>query len=183
MKVIYMADPANGILAGPVVLPVVPGIGVQVPDNAVELTQELAEPSEGFVWALVEGEAALLADHRGTVYSTATGEDRPFDKLGELPEGLTALPWPGRFHVWGGNAWVLDQAAQMEAAQAVERTWRNSQIGATDFLAMPDYPLTDDQRSGLYVYRQALRDWPDVTQFPDPSGRPQPPAWIAQLPQ
>ena len=38
-----------------------------------------------------------------------------------------------------------------------EREWR---IRATDYLAMPDYPLTDEQRAEVMAYRQALRDLP-----------------------
>ena len=172
-----------GDLCGPVPLFEVPGVGLQAPGDAINLGTVLVEPDAGFVWAWVNGAPAQLADHRGTVYSTATGEAQAFHALGELPEGLTAQPWPGRFHVWSGTAWALDEAARLEAAQGVERTWRNAQIGATDYLAMPDYPLAPDQRSKLYIYRQELRDWPDVTLFPDPSGRPKPPEWIAQLPQ
>jgi hypothetical protein len=179
--VVYGVDPAGALF--PCVLRETPGIGFQVSDDAVDLGRELAPPQNGYVWALVGGSPELTADHRGMVYSTATGQEQYHDALGELPAGVTKLVWPGPFHVWSGDAWVIDEVARMDAAQAVERTWRNVQIAATDYLAMPDYPITQDQRSELYSYRQALRDWPDVTLFPDPSGRPQPPAWIEQLPQ
>ncbi len=62
-----------------------------------------------------------------------------------------------------------------------ERVWRDRQIAATDYLAMPDYPLTDAQRSEMHVYRQALRDWPAAGGFPTQENRPQPPAWLAQV--
>jgi hypothetical protein len=180
MSAIYLIDLA-GALTGPITLPVVPGIGCQMPEDAVDLGRKLEAPVEGYVWALVEGKPVQVADQRGQVYSTATGTARPYTALGDLPSGLTEQPWPGPFHVWGGSAWVLDETAQREAAQEVERVWRNVQISATDYLAMPDYPITTAQRSELYTYRQALRDWPDVTLFPDKAGRPQPPVWFAQL--
>lgn len=183
MKAIYLADSANGILVGPVELPVVPGIGVQFPDNAIELPKALDQPAEGFVWVLVKGKAVLTADHRGMVYSTATGEVKPHETLGDLPEGFTEQPWPGLFHVWSGAGWFLDAAAELEAAHAAERVWRNGQIAVTDYLAMPDYPLTAEQRLQLYAYRQALRDWPDVSTFPDQAARPQPPVWIVDFSQ
>lgn len=40
------------------------------------------------------------------------------------------------------------------------RAERDRRLTATDYLLMPDYPLSDDQRTILQVYRQALRDLP-----------------------
>lgn len=179
MTAIYFVDLA-GVLSGPITLPVVPGIGVQVPDNAIELPDVLPNQGEGFAWALVDGEPVLQADHRGTVYNTESGESRPHTVLGDLPEGLTTLKWPGRFYVWDGDGWTLDEAAQLEAMLGIERAWRNGAIASTDYLVMPDYPISAEQRSELYAYRQALRDWPSLDQFPDQQARPQPPAWISE---
>jgi len=182
---IYVFDPF-GILTGPFEwsdFPEVPGFGQYLPGNTIELEKPLSQPEAGHVWALVEGKPQLLADYRGMVYRTDSGAGEEHFEIGDLPEGLTAKRWPGQFYVWAGGDWVLDAAAQTEAAQAGERAWRNIQVAATDYLAMPDYPLTAEQRADLYAYRQALRDWPDVTLFPDLSGRPQPPAWIASLAQ
>jgi hypothetical protein len=197
---IYVFDPL-GILTGPFELsafPEVPGFGQYLPGNTIELENPLAQPEAGHVWALVDGKPQQLADYRGMVYHTQpqqltdhhgmvyhtyTGAEEEHVKLGDLPEGLTAKRWPGQFYVWDGGDWVLDEASQIAAAQVGERAWRNAQIADTDYLVMPDYPITAEQRSDLYVYRQALRDWPDVTLFPDQAGRPQPPAWIASLAQ
>ncbi len=176
---IYLFDRA-GALAGPVELDVIPGVGVQLPSNAVDLGVILAEPAEGYAWALVDGEPVQLADHRGTVYRTDSGTAQHYSELGKLPEGLTVAPWPGEFYVWSGSGWELDEAARIDAAQATERTWRNAQISATDYLAMPDYPISAEQRIELYAYRQALRNWPEAGTFPDQHGRPQPPSWIAE---
>lgn len=176
---IYITD-NMGILHGPVELPVIPGLGVQLPSNAVQLA-ELPAPAAGNVWALVNGAAQQLADHRGTVYDTQTGAAQPYTELGELPAGLTTEPWPGPFHVWQDGAWVLDDAAQLAATQDSERAWRDGRIAATDYLAMPDYPLTDAQRGELYAYRQALRDWPSADSFPTADNRPQPPTWLAAI--
>jgi hypothetical protein len=180
MSVVYMAG-RTGELFGPIALIEVPGVGVQVPEGALELAKALKPAATGFVWALVEGTPQQLADHRGIVYRTEDGGEVRHEELGALPDGLTATAWPGRFYIWSGDAWVLDEAAQLEAAQEVERTWRNAQIAASDYLAMPDYPITAEQRSQLYGYRQALRNWPAAGQFPNPTGRPSPPAWIADL--
>jgi hypothetical protein len=182
MSVIYMPGP-TGELFGPIALIEVPGVGIQVPEGALKLAKALAPPAAGCVWAWVAGKAQQLADHRGVVYRTEDGAEVINDRLGALPEGLTEKTWPGRFYIWSSDAWILDAAAQLEAAQEVERAWRNARIAASDYLAMPDYPITAEQRSELYVYRQALRNWTDAEQFPDPAGRPSPPAWLADLPE
>lgn len=40
------------------------------------------------------------------------------------------------------------------------RTKRDRRLAATDYLLMPDYPISDDQRAVVQAYRQALRDLP-----------------------
>ncbi|EPL59591.1 hypothetical protein B382_25492 [Stutzerimonas stutzeri B1SMN1] len=113
---IYITDKL-GVLSGPVELPVIPGLGVQMPSNAIDLPEPLTEPSAGHIWALVEGVPTQLANHRGTVYSTATGVAQQHDQLGELPDGLTSEPRPSAWHVWQIDGWVLDEAAQAQAEQ------------------------------------------------------------------
>ena len=108
---IYIADNA-GVLTRPIELPVIPGIGIQVPGNGIQLAAKLANPSAGKVWALVDGQPQQLTDHRGTVYSTATGAEQQHAELGELPEGLTTEPRPSADHSWSGNAWGFDAALQ-----------------------------------------------------------------------
>lgn len=54
----------------------------------------------------------LVADHRGSVYSTATGAALPHTELGELPPGLTSQQRPSPDHSWSDTAWVLDAALQ-----------------------------------------------------------------------
>ena len=46
------------------------------------------------------------------------------------------------------------------------RTERDSKIAKTDYLAMPDYPLSDEDRVQVFAYRQALRDLPTQEGFP-----------------
>ncbi|MDR7024233.1 hypothetical protein [Pseudomonas peli] len=107
----YIADNA-GVLTGPVELPVIPGIGIQVPSNAIQLAAKLAKPAAGRVWALVAGQPQQLADHRGTVYRTSTGDAEQHNALGELPEGLTTEAQPSADHLWLGNAWAFDESLQ-----------------------------------------------------------------------
>lgn len=117
---IYIAD-NMGVLIGPVELPVIPGIGVQVPSNAIQLSAKLPETVAGKVWALVGGQPQQLADHRGQVYSTNTGKPLQHAGLGELPEGLTLEPRPSPDHLWNGSSWAFDadlQAINRKALQA-----------------------------------------------------------------
>ncbi|MBA1187559.1 hypothetical protein G7Z99_00670 [Pseudomonas entomophila] len=178
---IYLVDTDCGELQGPVSLPVVPGLGPHVPEHALELERPLPPAREGHAWALVAGQPREVEDHRGPVYSTETGAMLEHRTLGPLPDDLTSQPWPGPFHVWTGDGWKLDAQAKYEAAAQQERDWRSAAITASDYLVMPDYPITAGQRSELYAYRQALRDWPSADAFPDPDARPSAPAWLPTL--
>lgn len=120
MTIYYLSD-AQGVLAGPVALPTIPGIGIQLPSNAVSFKQELAPPPAGECWVLVSGKATLLADHRGVVYSTETGEPEQHYAPGALPEGRTAQPRPSPDYVWVGGQWQLDAERQAFNADAARK--------------------------------------------------------------
>lgn len=74
--------------------------------------------------------------------------------------------------LWQDEKTRLEQAAaDAEAARLAEynseaarferlRAERDRRLTATDYLLMPDYPLSDDQRAVVQAYRQALRDLP-----------------------
>lgn len=116
-KMVYTIDVAGALC--PYLLAETPGIGYQMPDNAVDLGRELTPPVEGSAWVLMDGEPKLTADYRGVVYSTDTGKAHRFDALGDLPVGFTVNPPPGQFYEWHDGAWQLDQSAQ-EAAVAAQ---------------------------------------------------------------
>lgn len=73
--------------------------------------------------------------------------------------------------------WAELEAASVEADSAIKaeaiRAERDALIAATDYLMMPDYPISDAVREAVRVYRQALRDvteqggFPDVVEWPD----------------
>lgn len=185
MTAIYLLDDV-GVLAGPVDLPVVPGLGRQLPGNAIELDDVLHDLDPGQVWALVDGQPRQLADHRGTVYSTDTGEAVEHRELGALPEGLTPFARPGPFHSWFGGGWVLDDAAKIAAEQAEERAWRDGALPVPcaardrhrDELELGiGTTLTAEQFAELLAYIQQLRDWPQSELFPAVEHRPVPPYW------
>ena len=52
-----------------------------------------------------------------------------------------------------------------EAASAA-RFRRDSLLSATDYLLMPDYPISEESLKLLKAYRQALRDIPEQEGFP-----------------
>jgi len=56
------------------------------------------------------------------------------------------------------------EAERIEALAVSARAKRDRLIAETDYLVMPDYP---DQPEGLSEYRQALRDVPEQTGFPE----------------
>ena len=159
-KTVYIADLAGAL--SPCLLGETPGIGFQLPEGALDLGYELAAPADGFAWTLVDGESVQVRDYRGTVYSTATGEAQAFDVLGELPEGVTLLKWPGPFHVWLKGAWQLDQAAQL-AAETAEKVAgalkeRDSRLSIA---ALRIAPLLDAQDLGEATPAEeaALLNW------------------------
>ena len=97
--------------------------------------------------------------------------------------------------LWKEEKARLEQAAaEAEAARLAEynsetarferlRAERDRRLAATDYLLMPDYPLSDDQRTILQVYRQALRDLPSQEGAPWDGGAedtpwPEIPNWV-----
>jgi hypothetical protein len=118
MTVIYLIQ-KSGVLEGPVELPVVPGLGVQMPFNAVELASVLPPARAGHTWCAVKSAPVELPDLRGEVYDTTTGAASQFDQLGELPAGLTHIPRPSPTHSWEAGAWV-EEASALHTAKTVE---------------------------------------------------------------
>lgn len=97
--------------------------------------------------------------------------------------------------LWQDEKARLEQAAaEAEAARLAEynseaarferlRSERDQRLAATDYLLMPDYPISDDQRTILQVYRQALRNLPSQEGAPwDGGGEdtpwPEIPNWV-----
>ena len=51
-----------------------------------------------------------------------------------------------------------------EQIESQARAWRDSELARTDsIMLLPDYP----QKEAMTIYRQALRDWPSTTDFPE----------------
>lgn len=186
---IYLIEP-SGELKGPVDLPSVPGIGLQTPSNAIVLDEPLPASSPGRVWAIIDAQPPLqVEDARGLYYHTDSGSQFTQSELGPLPDGLTSKPRPDPYHVWDGARWVVDSVALATHLAVTERTWRDSEIIRYEWLIsrhraeidlQRDTTLSNERFRVLLAYLQSLRDWPQSSDFPDPTQRPIAPPWIAE---
>ncbi len=153
----YLVSPA-GALIGPVVFPVVPGLGVQLPANAVELPSELSPPEKGFAWAWVDGAPQLLPDYRGQVFQIHSGAASTWERLGNLPEGLTTQPRPDPYHVWLDDRWQLDREARESATLEQLLLERDNRLReAATRLAPLQYAV--DLGEASTEEKNALLDW------------------------
>ena len=64
-------------------------------------------------------------------------------------------------------------APDNDALADAARARRDALITATDYLLMPDYPISAAQLADIRAYRQALRDLPLQTGFPEAIDWPQ----------
>jgi len=153
----YLIDSAYQ-LVGPITFPVVPGLGVQLPSNAVELPNELAQPGKGFVWAWIDGLPQELRDRRGTVFQTQTGVSTTWEQLGELPDGFTDKPWPGQYYVWRDGEWQLDLSAKEAGDKARVLEDRDSRLREAAMRISPlQYAV--DLGDATPEEKSALLDW------------------------
>ena len=74
------------------------------------------------------------------------------------------------------NAMIVDQGDYYEAVPVPEpteqelasrvRSQRDAKLSATDYLIVPDYPISPEDLEAVKVYRQALRDISEQSGFP-----------------
>ncbi|MDU9402522.1 phage tail assembly chaperone [Pseudomonas sp. zfem004] len=186
---IYLIE-SSGALCGPVDVPNVPGIGLQLPGNAIALDEALAKPNAGQVWAKIDSQAPVqVEDRRGLYFRTDSGEQVNHFELGPLPRELTEMPRPDSLHFWDGQAWTLDTAAKAAHDAATERDWRDAQILGHEWFISRHRAERDLQRATtlsterfneLLAYVQTLRDWPASEAFPSIDNRPVAPPWVAE---
>lgn len=117
-----------------------------LPANATFTPPPTAENGKVAVWNGTAWE--LKEDNRGTEYwlpgDTWQTEPRAMKDLGQIPEGA-----------------VLTRPEPTEKEKFIMlRSARDLRLSATDYLLMPDYLISDDQRAVVQAYRQALRDLP-----------------------
>ena len=74
------------------------------------------------------------------------------------------------------NAMIVDQGDYYEAVPVPEptvqelassvRSQRDAKLSATDYLVVPDYPISPEDLEAVKAYRQALRDISEQSGFP-----------------
>ena len=104
--------------------------------------------------------------------------------VGELREEIAPMP------VMESPVVISDVVVEEQDAMAAARTWRQSSLSATEWWVTRH---RDEQELGrgttlkaaqyleLLEYRQALRDWPETSQFPSAVSRPSVPTRLAAL--
>ncbi len=73
------------------------------------------------------------------------------------------------------NAFLRAAARATEAMAVQARKKRDELMAASDFRVAVDYPAMDKERNGWIAYRQALRDVPEQSGFPQTISWPTPP--------
>ena len=109
----------------------------------------------GSAWEIVEDHRQHTDEHGvrqgGTKYwlpeDTWQSQPRYMDELGPLPaNALTVQP--------------AKPAPTTEELFSALRSARDRRLTATDYLLMPDYPISAENKTVVEEYRQALRDLP-----------------------
>ncbi|MBV7511008.1 MULTISPECIES: tail fiber assembly protein [unclassified Pseudomonas] len=153
----YLID-NSGALSGPVEFFVTPGIGIQLPSNAVELSFELPPPESGRTWALVNNVPREVIDRRGLVYRKEGGAQQMWGELGELPETFTTAPWPGEFYVWRDNAWEFDDQARLADTRNQVLTKRDALLRDA-VLRIAPLQYAEDIGDATHDEQLALMEW------------------------
>ncbi|WP_454870020.1 phage tail assembly chaperone [Pseudomonas lini] len=89
-----------------------------------------------------------------------------------------------------GFPMLIDPPAQSpEFFAEIERAWRDGQLAVTDGMVarhrdeledVSETTLSVEQYSELQAYRRALRNWPQVGEFPLADHRPTAPSWLSE---
>lgn len=67
-------------------------------------------------------------------------------------------------------------AERLSKSSADERAWRDAELLKADIEVNKATDTGSATEPAWRQYRSALRSWPQSAEFPDPSGRPTPPA-------
>ena len=165
----YTCDLRTGALTGSRPAQVVGGKELTICAGATPVAPPTDIPTghaarwTGSAWEVVEDHRQHM-DSKGTkiggtpYWQPAEGDDytsppRYMETLGPLPEG------------------AVTERPEKPAPTVTElfsslRAERDRRIAATDYLVMPDYPLTEEAKATVSTYRQALRDLPQQAGAP-----------------
>lgn len=129
-----------------------------------------------------------------TTYLRGMHASMPADAVeitNELYMTVIGNPPPGkvRAHDDQGLPYLIDAPEVVLDPPTQERGWRDAELASVMWLRERhrdqleiEAPTSIDgeQFKELLVYMQALRDWPQSTDFPDVQHRPAAPPWIAE---
>ncbi|MNE41487.1 hypothetical protein D3C81_1472010 [compost metagenome] len=131
-----------------------------------------------------------------TRYDSAVHGVMPVSGYVELSEEMFAKTISETDGVWmlGADGTLYNQPIPLTVEQRArcERTWRDEQVSATEWLVnryrdeqdmRRTTTLSSGQFSELLTYRQSLRDWPQSEAFLDIQARPLAPSWLANQTQ
>lgn len=163
MTTLYIYLPTNGEYTGSRPAQVVGGKELTRSAYATTTPPPASIP-EGHVARWTGSEWELVEDHRQHLDSKGT-------KQGGTPYWL-----PSEGDGWQSSARYMEDLGPLPAGAVTVRpekpaptedelfqqlrALRDRRLAATDFLLMPDYPISDDQRAAVQAYRQSLRDLP-----------------------
>lgn len=80
--------------------------------------------------------------------------------------------------------WIVEAIPEKTEEEKLEelaekvRSERDLLLSETDYLMASDYPIEEDKKAELIVYRQALRDVPEQEGFPTSVTWPEKPEWL-----
>ena len=96
---------------------------------------------------------------------------KPVESEESLKEYSELASWCNK-----NNAMIVDQGDYYEAVPVPEptaqelasmvRSQRDAKLSATDYLVVPDYPISPEDLEAVKTYRQALRDISEQSGFP-----------------
>ena len=96
---------------------------------------------------------------------------KPVESEESLKEYSELASWCNK-----NNAMIVDQGGYYEAVPVPEptvqelassvRSQRDAKLSATDYLVVPDYPISPEDLEAVKAYRKALRDTPEQSGFP-----------------
>jgi len=118
--------------------------------------------NQSAVWE--NGKYIVKHDYTNTDYWVKSTREKRKLRLGEQPDStLTTVEPTDPEAAWQSNAWVVPRTVKERRI----RERRDSLLVESDYLLMPDYPIASAAKTNWQTYRQALRDVPAQTGFPD----------------
>ena len=117
---------------------------------------------KGFFYQIADGRIWNVAVARFVVDVPSQAEVIPLRRGGELGD-VSYLRRTLEFYGYTVGDELLTDEDRAKAA----REKRDELLAETDYLLMPDYPISEEALAALKTYRQALRDVPEQTGFPN----------------